>query len=136
MERPVQDPLILGRFKNNTGMPLTVTVQSCTELHLQPEETSRMFPIILDRLMAMNLNIKDADGNDLSDPILIWESTSGEVRHIFQQVNRHWAWEQVEVIAAQLEGYHFNLETDGGTLVIIGTVELVEEDLVREGVSA
>lgn len=132
MDTLLQNPLIKGRFDNDTDITLNLTVQSNTLPPLVPGGTSEWVIIKLSGLMAMEMNIHDNDGNNLSNPTLMWQGTTGQNPAIFQQANRFFEWEPVTVDEGTHSGYHFNLTMNGDSLVIIGTVELVEEDLVKE----
>lgn len=132
METQLQNPLILGRFQNNTVLPLKVTIQSDKEILLNPGEMSCSMPIMLSGLMALEMKIADEGNNGISDPILIWKATLTKVPTIYQQSHRYAEWVAVPIRVDGISLYHFVLQKDGESLVIIGTVELVEEDALRE----
>ncbi len=117
---------IKGIWLNNTTETISVTVNG--ELYtgiIDAGRHSRLMPMPLTGLLTLRVDITNS--TDLSSVVLLWQNEDLTHPTIMQQAERFGPWNPVAVDASVALGiYRFIIEESDGGLLIVGTVELVE----------
>lgn len=117
---------IKGIWLNSTTESITVTVNG--ENYSGIIDAGGHSPIMsmtFTSLMALSVNI--ATRTDLNSIVLLWQTQDLAHPEILQQAERFGSWSPVAVDRSMAFGiYRFIIEESDGGLLIVGTVELVE----------
>jgi hypothetical protein len=120
---------INGFWLNDTLSPLAVTVNNAQYTGIiPPGRSSEPMRMQLDEMMMLNVLITNE--TLACNPRLLWLGEGLESVQILQQARRNMGWENVHVESPILPIYIFHLAMTADGLLIVGTVELVEEGVL------
>lgn len=126
MENPIEATVISGMWRNDTSKTVTISWNGQPPIApIAPGSYSGLHVIRLTDLMMLEHTI--VQGDLVSYPILLWEGRDVTVMKLFQQNARFENWYDIDLFASGIHHYVFQLIDDTDGLVIVGTVELVEE---------
>lgn len=123
---------IKGIWINKTPEPISVTVNG--ECYSGIIATSGHSPLMVMPLTGLNtLNVNITNRCEISSPVLLWLNDQVENPTIMQQTLRFGSWESLPVVATLVPTfYRFIIEEVDGGLLIVGTVELVDNEILAQ----
>jgi hypothetical protein len=123
---------IKGIWKKKTTTPISVTVNGENFSGIiDPSCASPKMTISLSGLMTLDVIITNS--RQVGNPVLLWENNDYSNSAIMQQVQRFGDWESLSVSQNDSGNtYHFVVEELDGGLLIVGTVELVDVEVLAQ----